>query len=69
MDVGINWEFGVDMFTLLYMKQMIDGDLLYRTKNSTQYSEITLWRKKLNNNIYICITESLCCTPETNITL
>ena len=44
MEVGINWEFGVDMFTLLYMKQMIDGDLLYRTKNSTQYSEITyLW--------------------------
>ena len=44
--------------------------LLYSTENSTQYSAITYMGKE-SENIYtcICITESLCCTPETNKTL
>ena len=44
---------------------------LYVTGNSTQYSGINFKRKesKKRMNICICITESLCCTSETNTTL
>ena len=36
-------EFGMDMYTLLYLKLITNKDLLYSTGNSTQYSVITLW--------------------------
>ena len=42
-------------------------NLLYSTGNSAQYSVITKWERNLKENKYI--TESLCCTPETNPTL
>ena len=32
---GINWEIGMDIYTLLYMKQISNKDLLYSTGNST----------------------------------
>ena len=38
---GMDWEFGIDMYTLLYLKQIIKKDLLYSTGNSAQYSVIT----------------------------
>ena len=31
---GTNWEIGVDIYTLLYTKYIIDKDLLYRTISS-----------------------------------
>ena len=31
----INWEVGIDMSTLLYIKQVTNEDLLYSTGNST----------------------------------
>ena len=34
-------EFGTDTYTLLYMKQITNKDLLYSTGNSTQYSVMT----------------------------
>ena len=37
----IDWEFGIDMYTLLYLKQITNKDLLYSTGNSAQYSVIT----------------------------
>ena len=39
----IGWEFGINMYTLLYLKQITnkDKDLLYSTRNSTQHSVIT----------------------------
>ena len=30
---GINWEIGIDMYTLLYIKQITNKDLLYSTGN------------------------------------
>ena len=36
----IDWEFGTDMYTLLYLKQ-ITKDLLYSTGNAAQYYVIT----------------------------
>ena len=32
--VGIDWEFRIDMYTLPYLKQITNKDLLYRTGNS-----------------------------------
>ena len=34
---GINWEIGVDIYSLPYIKQRTNKDLLYSTGNSTQY--------------------------------
>ena len=31
---GINWEFGINIYTLLYIKQITDKDLLHSTGNS-----------------------------------
>ena len=38
---GIDWEFGIDMYTLLYLKQITNKDLLYSIGNSAQNSVIT----------------------------
>ena len=34
---GIVREFGIDMYTLLYLKWIINKDLLYNTGNSAKY--------------------------------
>ena len=49
---------------------MTNKDLLYSTGNYTQYYVIIYKGKEsekeyIYTHIYICITESLCCTPET----
>ena len=41
---GINWEIGIDIYTLLYIKQITNKNLLYSTGNSTQYSVMTYMR-------------------------
>ena len=68
---GVNKEFGINRYTLLYVKQMNNKDLLYSTGHYIQYLVITYSGKEYEKHIYIyiCITESLCCTPETNTTL
>ena len=38
---GINWEIGINIYALLYVKQITNKDLLYSTGNSTQYSVMT----------------------------
>ena len=52
---------------------MTNKDLLYSTGNYTQYPVITYHgkepKKRIHIHVYICITESLCCTPETGTTL
>ena len=37
----IDWEFGADMYTPLYLKQITNKDLLYSTEKAAQYSIIT----------------------------
>ena len=34
---GIVWEFGIDMYTLVYLKWKTNKDLHYSTKNSAQF--------------------------------
>ena len=36
----INFEFGIDVDTLLYLKQVTNKELLHNTRNSGQYSVI-----------------------------
>ena len=37
---GMNWETGIDIHTLLFIKQIAEENLLYSTGNSTQYSVV-----------------------------
>ena len=37
---GINWEFEINRYTLLYIKQIYNKDPLYKTGNYTQYLAI-----------------------------
>ena len=53
--------FGINIHTLLYVKQKTDKDLLNSTGNYMQYLATTYKEKE-----HIYISESLCCTPETN---
>ena len=50
---GINWETGIDIYTLLYIKQITNKDLMYTNKdlmyntgNSTQSSGMTYMGKE-----------------------
>ena len=74
----MNWEIGIDIYTLLCIKQVVNEDLIYSTGNSTQCSVTTkLIRKSKEEGIYVCVcvcvcvcvTDSLCCTAESNTTL
>ena len=66
----INQEVGINIYTLLYIKQITNKDLLYSKEKYTQQFVITYKRKESEKeDMYVCITESLCCTPETNTTL
>ena len=38
---GINQEFGINIYALLYIKQVTKKDLLYSTENYTQYLVLT----------------------------
>ena len=49
-------EFGINTYTLLYLKQIINKALLYSTGNSTQYSAITYMGKEFEKEwMYVCI--------------
>ena len=37
----MNWEIGIDIYTLLCIKQITKENLLYSTGNSTQCSVVT----------------------------
>ena len=66
---GMEWEFGVSKCQLLYTEQISKKILLY-TGNYIQYPMINHNGKEYEKEcIYICITESLCCTVEINTKL
>ena len=52
----MNWEIGIDVYTLLCVKQMTNENLLYSTGNSTQHSVVTqMGRKFIKEGIYVYI--------------
>ena len=63
---GMDWELGISRCKLLYIEWINSKVLLYSTGNYIQYPVINHNRKEY---IYMCITESLCCTAEINTTL
>ena len=64
----MDWEFGVSRCRLLYIGWINNKVLLYSTGNYIQYPVINHNGKEYEK-VYICITESLCCTAEINTTL
>ena len=60
------WEFGIDMYTLLYLKWIIIKDLLYsRGKSADCY--VTAWIGQVvweRRDTCIYMAESICCPPE-----
>ena len=68
----MEWEFGISRCKLLYREWISNKVLLYSTGNYIQYPVINHNGKEFGKEciyIYICITESLCCTVEINTTL
>ena len=49
---GMDWEFGVNIYTPLYIKWINDKDLLYSTGNYIQYLVVIYNGKESENNIY-----------------
>ena len=53
---GMNWEIGIDIHTLLCIKQITNENLLYSTGNCVQYLVITYNGKEFEKEyIYIYI--------------
>ena len=53
---GINWELGIHIYTLLWIKQITNRDLLYSTGDSTQYSVIIYMGKESEKEwIYVYV--------------
>ena len=62
---GIDWEFGIGRYKLLYTKWINNKTLLYSTGNYIQYPVIN-HNGKGYEKIYICVTLLI---PENNTTL
>ena len=41
LQIGVNWEYGINTCTLTYIKQINNTDLLYNTGNYIQYLVIS----------------------------
>ena len=67
----MHWEFGVRRYKLLDLEWINNKVLLYSTGNYTQSPGKNHNRKELfkKKNVYMCITESLCCTAEISTAL
>ena len=68
---GIVGGFGIDMYTLPYLKWITNKDLLYITGNSAQCYVAAWMGGEFGGELdtCICMAESLCCAPETITTL
>ena len=70
--IGMEWEFWISRCKLVYRGWMNNKVLLYSTYSTGSYIQhpvINHNGKEYEKNVYIRVTESLCCTPETNTTL
>ena len=64
----MDWEFGISRCKQLHIGWIKNKVPLYSTGNYVQYTVINHNGKEYEKNVYICITESLCCTAEINTT-
>ena len=53
---GMDWGFGIGICTLRSMECLANGDLMYSTENSVQYSVIIYLGKESEKNgyVYMC---------------
>ena len=60
----MNWEIGINIYTLICIKYITDENLIYSTGNSTQCSMVASMGRTSKNREDICIhiADSLCCT-------
>ena len=66
---GMEWEVGVSRYKLSSIEWINSKVILHSTGNYIQYPVINHNGKEEAEKVYICITESLCCTAEINTTL
>ena len=67
---GMNWETGIDIYTLLWRKQKTNENLLYSTGDSTECSGDLNGKKiQKTGDIHTRIADSLGYTAETNTAL
>ena len=66
---GMDWEVGIGIYTLLYIKFIGNKDPPYSSGKSIPYCKIAYMGNEKNGHICICTANSLCCTLETNTTL
>ena len=67
---GKDWEFGISICKPVSIEWTNSKVLWWSTGNHTQYPVINHNGKEYEKeDVYTCITISLCCTPETNTTL
>ena len=53
---GITWKTGIDAYTLPYITYITNKDLLYSTRNSTQYSVMAYMGKESKKEcIYVFV--------------
>ena len=53
---GLNWETGIDIYTLPHIKQITNKDLLHSTGNSTQCSVmICMGEESEKEWTYVCV--------------
>ena len=64
----MDWEFGISRCKLLLIEWINNQVLLYSTGNYIQYPGINHNGKEYRKELYMCITESSCCTTEVNTT-
>ena len=50
----MDWEFGFGICTLRYVELLANGDLLYSTENSTQYS-VVIYVGKESEGKWVCV--------------
>ena len=66
---AMNWEIGIDIHTLLCIKQITNENRLYSTGNSMLCGDLNGKEIQKRGDICICTADSLHCTIETNTTL
>ena len=66
---GMDWEFEMNRCKQVHVEWINNKVLLCSTGNSIPHPMINHNGKNLKKIVYICMTESFCCTVETNMTL
>ena len=65
----MNWEIGIHIYTLPYVKQSSSGNLLYSAGSSGRASVMTSTGRSEGGDTCIHTADSLLCIAETNATL